>query len=113
MNKTIGSFDILQTFSTELYNVLLSSISSIVGGAEYIRRMHKEYVIRKELQSLHKNRHEFIIALCDILSEKAFIEEHSRIDEKIEKIKENPIFMKDFEKLNDLFSSLDQQDPGV
>ena len=110
MNKTVDSSEILQTFSDGLYDALLSALSPVVGGVEYLRRMRQEYRIRKEIQSLKRKRQKFVLTLAGMLSEEIIGEEYDKIGEKLKRIQENSLFMEDFEKLNNLFGSLDRQD---
>ena len=110
MNRTVDSSEILQTFSDGLYDALLSALSPVVGSVDYLKRMHQEYRIRKEIRSLQRRRLEFILALTGVLSEEIISEEYDKIGEKLKKIQEDPLFVEDFEKLNNLFCSLDRQD---
>lgn len=108
MNEPV-TVEILQTFSGELYDALLSALSPAIGGVDYFKRMHKEYRIRKEIQSLQRKQEEFVLAITETLLQE-ISEGHDNVGENLKKIQETPQFVKDFEKLNTLFSSLDPQD---
>lgn len=105
MNNSIGAAEVLQSYVDELYTTALSVVSPV--GGVLLKPMRKEY-IRKEIQSLYGKRKEFVLALTDVLLED--ITGYGIISEKIKKIKENPQFVKDFEKVDKVFSSLDEED---
>ena len=109
MNETVTSFGILQTFSEELYNALISVLSPVTGGADYFKKMHKEYRIRKEIHSLRRKQREFVLATTGTLLQE-IAGEYDKVGETLKKIQRDPQFKKDFEKLNNLFHSLDPQD---
>ena len=103
MNDFICSAEVLQSYADELYTTALSVVSPV----GVLKPMRKEY-IRKEMQSLYGKRKEFVLALTDVLLED--ITGYGIIREKIKKIKENPQFAKDFEKVDKVFSSLDEEE---
>jgi len=107
-DEKASSFKIIQTHSEELYNALLSILSSVTGSADYLKEMHKEYCIRMEIHSLQKKKQKIILAITSALPQE-IAERYDRIGENLRKIQKNPQFVKDFEKLNNLFHSLDPQ----
>ena len=60
MNKTISSSEMLQISSDGLYDALLSIISPVFGGVDYVKRMRKSYLIKKELNVKEAFTNEFL-----------------------------------------------------
>lgn len=110
MNRVMSSSEMLQASSDGLYNTLLSIISPIFGGVEYLKRMRKEYLIRKELRALHQKKQEFILALIGVVPQEDSYEQYDELHKKLKEIQESPRFRKNFEKLNKIFDSLNERD---
>ncbi|MGD2247267.1 MAG: hypothetical protein PVF58_02600 [Candidatus Methanofastidiosia archaeon] len=110
MNKTISSSEMLQASSDGLFNALLSIISPVFGGIDYVKRIRKSYLIKKELDALIRKKIEFLSALTNIVPDEASYEEYAELREKFQEIQESPEFRSHFQKLNQLFESLSQQD---
>jgi hypothetical protein len=107
MNEPVA-LEILYAHSGQLYSALLSVMSPVIGGVDYFKKMHREYRIRKEIQSLQRKQEAFVLAVTGALQ--GTIEEYDKAGENLKKIQDNPQFVADFEKLNTLFNSLDAQD---
>lgn len=110
MNKTASSSEMLQISSDELYDALLSIISPVFGGIDYVKRMRKSYLIKKELNALNRKKAEFLSALTNVVPNEASYEQYAELHKRFKEIQESPEFRKHFEKLNQLFESLSKQD---
>lgn len=110
MSETISSSEMLHISSDGLYDALLSIISPVFGGVDYVKRMRKSYLIKKELNALNRKKEEFLLALTNVVPEEASYEQYAELHKKFREIQESPKFRKHFEKLNQLFESLSKQD---
>lgn len=106
MNGEIYSHDIINNFSIQLYDALLSLVNPITVSKTILNKWHKSYLIKKQIGYFEEKKEVLTQALIGILPEKTSYESCIETKEKFEKLIEDPKFEVEFDKINKFFDDL-------
>lgn len=110
MNGEMYSYDVINRYSDKLFDAVLSSFNPIIGSMDYLRRMHKSFLIKKEINTLSKKKKELITTIIDLLPEETSYKSYVKLEEKFKEIEKNPNFKKSFAKLDKLFKDITEEE---
>lgn len=102
---------VLDSFSSDIFDGLVLAMRPIVGGIDYLKRMHKTVLLQKHLNRMSKWDDETREKLMDIMTDLVSFQTY---DEKFKSELENKISELDeinetFTQLNHIFESIDRR----
>lgn len=109
----IGSVNsILDDFISDIFESVTFVIQPVIGGFDSIKRTHKQYLIRREIEEItnlsSENREKFLDSLTDIVSVDIYNMGPEGLKKRIESIELGSEALKEtFEKLESFTNKLD------